>query len=103
MCLLPGLAWTFTSQSNDMAAPDVILSRPWILVTISSSQIGIYSGQAFGWEFGTVQKIFQTCDKVIVGDTILFEPDKGIKLVYGTTIYFMIEETNSAFTEVIPP
>lgn len=83
--------------------PDIILSKPWILVTLSSSQLGIKSNQSFGWEFGTVQKIFQTCDKLIVGDSILFEPKKWPQLVYGSTIYFLVEETNAAFTEVIPP
>lgn len=83
--------------------PDVILNRPWILVTLSTSGTGIDESQAFGWQFGRVQQIFQTCDKVAVNDTILFEPEKGVKLRFGSTIYFMIEETNSAFTEIILP
>lgn len=86
-----------------MATPDIILNRPWILVTLTTSSLGIKPEQAFGYEFGLVQKIFQTCDRVIVGDSVFFQPERGVKLVYGSTIYFMIEETNSAFSEVIPP
>lgn len=86
-----------------MPAPNVILSKPWVLVTTSSSALGIQVQQGFGWEFGTVQKVFQTSDKLAVGDSILFQPEKWAKLVYGSTIYFLVEETNAAFTEVIPP
>lgn len=86
-----------------MAAPDVILSRPWVLITLSQSQLGIQVQQGFGWEFGTVALVFQTSDKLQVGDSIIFQPEKWPKLVYGSTIYFLVEESNAAFTEVIPP
>lgn len=86
-----------------MAVPDIILEKPFILVTLSQSALGIQVEQAFGFEFGTVEAKYETCDRVDVGQSVLFQPDKGVKLVYGSTIYFMIEDGNTAFSEVIPP
>lgn len=86
-----------------MAAPDIILRRPNILVSVSSSELGIDISQAFGFQFCTVEKVFQTCDSVAIGDSGLFEPEKGKKLFYGSTVYFMIDEANISFTEVTPP
>lgn len=85
-----------------MAAPDIILKPPYILVTLSTSELGIDVSQAFGWEFGSVQLVYDTCDNFSVGNSVLFEPDKAVKLVYGSTIYFMIEDKNVTFSEVIP-
>jgi hypothetical protein len=83
--------------------PDIILSKPWVLVTLSQSQLGIQVQQGFGWEFGSVALVFQTSDKLQVGDNIIFQPEKWAKLVYGSTIYFLVEETNAAFTEIVAP
>lgn len=86
-----------------MAVPDILLKRPYVLVSLSSSGLSIDSSQAFGWFFCTVEKIYQTCDSVAVGDSGIIEPEKGVKLIYGSSIYFMIDEQAIAFTEVIPP
>lgn len=82
-----------------MAAPDIILERPNILVTLTSSGLGIDLSQNFQWQNGYVELIYQTCDKFAVGDNVLFQPDKAVKLVYGSTIYYMIDDTNAAYTE----
>lgn len=86
-------------------ADEIILDRPKILVILSSSSIGIDLSQSFGFSFGQVELVYQTCDGVQIGDNILFKPDKATKIVYGSTIYFMIdfEDSNKAFTEVPPP
>jgi hypothetical protein len=86
-----------------MAAPDILLKRPFVLVSISSSEVGIDVSQSFGWEFGQVQLVYQTCDALEIGNSVLFRPDDGVKLVYGSSIYFMINDNNAAFVENAAP
>lgn len=86
-----------------MAAPDITLERPKILVTLTSSGLGIDISQNFQWQNGYVELVYQTCDKFSVGDNVLFEPEKGVKLFYGSTIYFMIDDTNAAYIEGAAP
>jgi hypothetical protein len=79
--------------------PDITLNYPKVLATLSNSTLGIGFEQAFGWAFGTVQKVFPTCDNLVVGNSILFEPEKWPKLVYGSSIYYLVDQDNAAFVE----
>lgn len=81
------------------AIPDLILYSPNILVTQTSSSLGLGDSQSFGKMYGLVQQVFQTCDRCAVGDTVLFDPLKSTKIIYGSTIYFLTEQSNSSFSE----
>lgn len=78
--------------------PDIILSKPFVLVTISSSPLGMQS-QTADYSFGYVERIYDTCDNVSVGQTILFSLKDAKALLYGSTIYYVVDETHRLFKE----
>jgi hypothetical protein len=85
-----------------MAAPDIVLNYPNILVsqTISSITISI---ESFGMLYGYVEAVYETSDKTAIGDVILFDPKKAVQIRYGSTIYYMLDEETASFTETPPP
>lgn len=88
-----------------MALPSIILPRPYILVTIIGdvSSSGIQLQEGFGFQFGNVEMVFQTCDVVAVADTILFKPTEWVKIIYGSTIYYLgTIESAQTFTDGPP-
>jgi hypothetical protein len=85
-----------------MAAPPIILSKPNILVTVSDSTVNLVS-QSSGWVFGYVEAIYDTCDDVTVGQRVLFKPKADNALLYGSTIYYLVNETQKLFREPIAP
>lgn len=85
-----------------MSAPDITLGYGQILVIQSVSGLGVSSTDN-KTQFGTVQKVSDLCDSYIVGDSVMYDPTKGSSLVYGSTIYILINEENISGVEVIPP
>lgn len=81
--------------------PPIVLSRPHILVTRSESSAGITS-QLTGFIFGYVEMIYDTCDDVVVGERVLFDINTAKALLYGSTIYYMVDEATKLFKEPIP-
>ena len=86
-----------------MAAPNISLTGTQVLVTQSASGLGVVSLDNMT-QFGVVQKVSDLCDRVIVGSYVNYELNKIIdRLLYGSTIYILINEENISGVEVIPP
>lgn len=85
-----------------MPAPPIILSRPYILVTASESVLNIQSEKS-GFIFGYVEAVYDTCDDVTVGQRVLFAPKQDKALLYGSTIYYLVDETHKLFKEPVAP
>jgi len=84
-----------------MPAPPIILARPYILVTLSESSVGVTSQKA-GHVFGYVEAIYDTCDDVTVGMRVLFDITQTKTLYYGSTQYYLVDEQHKLFKEPIP-
>lgn len=93
-----------------MSAPAIILNPPFILVTEiagDSSPLGVVkqtrSGSSF--VFGTVAKIYDTCDRAAVGDIVFFNKtgDRTQSIYYGSTQYFLVDVAFVVFKETPAP
>lgn len=85
-----------------MAATDLILNAPQILLTQSVSVLGVYTPVA-GLLFGTVENIYDTCDRYIIGDSVMFNPDNCILIRESGVDYYIVEEQRIFFSEFIAP
>lgn len=88
-----------------MAAPDIILSNGQVLVMSGlGSQLGVvpFGNKSF-LQFGTVAKINDLCDSVAVDDPVMYDSSKGQTLLYGSTIYILIDEQHISGTEIPIP
>lgn len=86
-----------------MSAPNINLSGTQILITLSgASGLGVISRDN-KVQFGLVAKISDLCDNVAVGNSVMYDPTKGSQLMYGSTIYVLINQENVSGVEVIPP
>lgn len=83
-----------------MAVPSgIILDEPNILV---SQSFAITEDASFGRITGTVELIFDTCDKAVVGQSVTFDPNNAQRLVYGSTIYYIIDQNLASLREAPP-
>lgn len=85
-----------------MAAPAINLSGTQVLITQAASGLGVVSVDN-KTQFGTVSKVSDLCDNVAVGNSVVYDPTKGRSLIYGSTIYILIDEENISGVEVIIP
>lgn len=93
-----------------MPAPAIDINAPYILVTIvqgDTSPLGVVRQTVSKQEmtFGTVEKIYPTCDSVAVGDIVLFDKlDRQTRPVYyGSTQYYLIDFNLVVFKETPLP
>lgn len=84
-----------------MSLPTIILNKGQMLVAQGSSSLGLISLKP-EYVFGTVQDIYSGSDKVTVNQVILFQPDLSAQILYGSTIYFIVDESKSLFQEIPP-
>lgn len=84
-----------------MALPDIILNSPYILVTLSSSPTGVIP-QTAGFVIGYVEMVYDTSDKTVVGQYVMFRQIKAESFLYGSTIYYRVKEENVLFKENPP-
>jgi len=75
-----------------MAAPAITLGAGQVLITNSTSVLGIYSVDN-KVQFGTVALVNDLSDKVTVNDSVMYDKDKvQSTLIYGSTLYLLIDE-----------
>jgi len=75
-----------------MAAPSITLGAGQVLITNSTSVLGIYSLDN-NVQFGTVALVNDLSDKVTVNDSVMYDKDKvQSTLIYGSTLYLLIDE-----------
>lgn len=77
-----------------MAATDLILYKPMILLTTSATSLSGLEPVAAAKQvsFGQVSKIYDTCDKVSVGDSVLFNQEDAFQVSDSGVIYYLINE-----------
>jgi hypothetical protein len=85
-----------------MAVPDLILNAGTILVTQSSSLIGIEMISQ-GFQTGLVALVNDLSDSSAVNDTIVFrQSDVIAQLKYDSVIYYLVYERENIFKENPP-
>lgn len=83
--------------------PGITLNSPNVLVTQSgASTLGIENTQ-FGWILGSVEAVYDTSDKSSVGQTVYFDPTKAESFIYGSTLYYIVDENFASFVEPFAP
>ncbi len=86
-----------------MAATDIILPKGYILVKrTDESLIGVASGSN-GWYFGTIEKVYSTCDKFSTNDPVFFDSNGAPSFIEGVDTYYMVNDDKISGTEVPPP
>lgn len=85
-----------------MPTPNIILSKPYILVTLAESSIGITSQKA-GFVIGYVQMVNSLCDSVIIGERVMFDITTAKAFYYGSTQYYLVDEALKFFKEPLAP
>lgn len=82
--------------------PNIVLNKGQVLVTIGAgSTIGLTSTTK-DFVFGYVEKIYSTCDVATVGDTVLFPLAQSRQIQYGSTMFYVVDETFLLFHEPPP-
>lgn len=79
--------------------PPIILSKPNILVTVAGAPNGTVPTTA-GYQYGLVEAVYDTCDDLEVGQYILFKPQIESSLLYGSTIFYIVNEAHKLFKEI---
>lgn len=74
-----------------MAAPSITLGIGQVLITNTSSSLGILPIDK-NLKFGTVELVYDSCDNLTVGDFIMYDQRNGQQFMYGSTLYILINE-----------
>jgi hypothetical protein len=85
-----------------MPVPSINLHKGQLLVTLTYSGLGVVSNTA-DFQFGYVEKIYDGCNFVYVSQLVLFPLSKSKQILYGSTMYYIIDETYTLFDEPTPP
>jgi hypothetical protein len=86
-----------------MSAPSVILQKPKVIVTPSSSVQGFITDDA-RYIFGTITNIYESSDTFQIGQSVLFPPAKSFKFAEDSIDYYVVDEFELFFSEEpLPP
>lgn len=85
------------------ATPDITLKFPFVLVSDTTDSKGLQNIGGVALNFCYVEMVYDTSDKTKVGDTGYFERDKALQFLYGSTIYYLVNEDNIKFKETLAP
>lgn len=86
-----------------MPISDIILNSPYVLVTLANSPAGIVPSGSTNLVFGYVERVNELCDSVLVGEYVFFDRDTAKAVQYGSTVYYLVDETFNLFKEIPPP
>lgn len=85
-----------------MPAPDIILQKPQVLLSPTTSGIGgVAMGGGMLW--GYIEVIYDTSDLYVAGDTVLYNSNGAQSIYYSSVEYHIITEDKIMYKEVIPP
>lgn len=73
------------------ALPDITLQKGQVLITQSDSSIGLVSVDNT-LLFGQVEMVYATSDRITVGNVVMFDSQKAKRIMYGSTIYYLIDD-----------
>lgn len=85
-----------------MAAPAIILANGQILVTPGSSSLGIIPVD-INIRFGQVAIVNSLCDKFAANDYVMFDVTKALSIMYGSSVYYLLNENDVSCTETPLP
>jgi len=85
-----------------MALPEIQLGTGEILVTETTSTLGLYAYDAQKMKFGYVEAVNSSADRAAVGNYIVFNPATAKDFVYGSTRYFIVKEDSISGIEPTP-
>jgi len=84
-----------------MPLPDIIISSPYIVVTLSASPTGVIAN-AKGFVIGYVEMVNKLSDKVTLEQYVMFNVEKAQSFIYGSTVYYRVDENDILFQENPP-
>lgn len=84
-----------------MALSDIILQKGQVIVLPGISGSGVFPIDP-NLGFGVVQYACSTSDKTTAGSYVMYDKRNGKQLMYGSTIYMLIDEQHITGSEVIP-
>lgn len=84
-----------------MPLPDILISPPFVIVTLSASPSGVIPNKA-GFQVGYVEMVNQLSDKVTTGQYVMFDINSAESFIYGSTVYYRVDENNILFQENPP-
>jgi hypothetical protein len=82
--------------------PDIILNKGQLLVTLAYSGEGVTS-EGSQFVFGYVEMVYDGCTKTEVGRKVYFPFVQARQILYGSTMFFLVDEIFSLFKEPTPP
>lgn len=85
-----------------MPLSDIILGANEVLITDSASGLGVMPIDN-NIAFGVIQAVSDVTDRFTVGNSVMFDPTKTRRFVYGSTVYRIANEENISGTETIVP
>ena len=86
-----------------MPTPSIILEAGQVLITQSSSAIGLIPLNGNPTLFGAVVAVNDLSDKISVGDLVMYDSSKSVDFMYGSTIYTLVDEQYISGTETDVP
>lgn len=85
-----------------MAAPDIILQKPFVLILEGSSVLGgNVSGSDIG--FGQIVNIYETSDSYAIGDYVMYNGVEKYSITYDSVEYFLVKESFIYYKEIPVP
>lgn len=85
-----------------MPLSDIVLPANNILVTQSSVSGAGIEVQTPGYVFGVVAAVSSVSNGVQTNQSVLFKQKDAVVLKYGSSVYYLLDESNVAFREEIP-
>lgn len=74
-----------------ISLPNVVLNSPMILVSESTSVLGITSNGS-DLIFGTVCNVYATSDKFVLNESVFFNKSNAINILYSGQGYYLLDE-----------
>jgi len=71
--------------------PDITLPKPYVLITQSDSELGLVSVDN-NIQFGQVALTYDTSDRVVTGQLVMYDATKTSTLMYGSTLYQLVSD-----------
>lgn len=84
-----------------MSVPSLILSKGQLLVTQTTSGFGIIPIDN-SIIYGYIERVYESSGYFTVGQTIQFDSKKAAKFIYGSTIYYQVDESDVSASEDAP-
>jgi hypothetical protein len=75
-----------------LAVPDIILPRPYVLIQATQSNLGLLPVRNSTIKFGSVVLAYDTSDRVLAGQQVMFDENESNIFLYGSTQYWLVKD-----------